>query len=726
LSANPKDLRPKVINLSNPLYGLNIAAKQSVLWPCHAFRISIPKKRKSGLNVFEETVLKITEIDSRTSKIAEFTCMENELVSFVQSRLRQLCLTDKRNELTVLGQKLLRDWQYEPDDNSRNHYDLSEFEKDLQYESDYESDDNLEYTVATVFVDLLYGKILPYISTEQLTYEKITNIGNEIFVDFLTDPKNEKSRVRARHIPLSKDSYWNVVPRSSDIIRAIKDFKKNYKKYALLNPGAEHYPPPIPMAKAISLHDNPELVFLHCVALIQIGNSDLLVTDGCGCGFSENFASYLTSQNWPWVTELKKKGLVEKIGSEDSAAERIPSKAYRYAEISRRIKNSQSSFFKIKELAPDSSSYEREYKREIESGIKNLYAGLEWALRQIVAEFPVPEWEEVLSSRNFRENEKLLCGFARKVGFSVTDKNQSLLQVKTGAIRQIEQGKVEFQPLLALSIAGANCDANHPMHTLAKNHSDFLSFSLKLKSYRDPIEHGGIDKLKIDKDILETLIEKTVPIIIFLIPGVADDLEISIDIRSGGDINQDRLKANICLEKALGLAFLHNLSPVIKEQLVRSETMLAQYSDENSIEIIKCYASIMQQLLIDIVKDRKASDENICLREKAIEKIIKSGFYYNSDDIPEQISTVNDKRLYHAAQGSSTTLGAHLLSAFLLGEETELIQLRNSDSEFVEFIARLIQLRGHGNKKLHAYTREDIELLRINLFNKVKIVSEVF
>ena len=726
MSAPPKDLRPKVINLSNPLYGLNIAARQSVLWPCHAFSISIPKKRKRDLNVFEETVLKITEIDSKTDKIAELTCLENELVSFIQSRLRQIFLIDKRNEPTLLGRKLLREWQNESDDYSNNNYEFSEIEQDLQYESDYESDDNSEYTVATVFVDLLSGQVLPYISTEQLTYEKITNIGNEKFVDFLTDPKNEKSRVRARHIPLSKDSYWNVVPRSSDIIRAIKDFKKNYKKYALLNPVAEHYPPPVPMAKAISLHDKPEMVFLHCVALIQIGNSDLLVTDGFGCGFSESFASYLTSQSWPWVTELKRKGLVEEISSENSADERVPGKAYRYVEISRRIKNSQSSLYKIKELVPDSSNYEREYEREIESGIKNLYAGLEWALRQIVAEFPVPEWEEVLSSRNFRENEKLLCGFARKIGFSVTGKTQSLLQVKTGALRQIEQGKVEFQPLLALSVAGANCDANHPMHTLAKNHSDFLGFSLKLKSYRDPIEHGGIDKLKIDKDILEMLIEKTVPIIMSLVPGVADDLELYIDNRHRGDINQDRLKANIRLEKALGLAFLHNLPPVIKELLVRSETMLAQYSEEISIEIIKCYASTMQQLLVDIVKDRKVSDEFICLKEKAIEKVIQSGFYCTSDAIPKQISTVNDKRLYHAAQGSSTTLGAHLLSTFLLGDENELVQLRNSDAEFVEFVARLIQLRGHGNKTLHKYTRENIELLREDLFNKIKIVSEVF
>ena len=64
MSVKPRDHRPKVISFRTALDGLNIAARQSVLWPCHAFNISIPQKKKSGLNVFEETVLKITEIES--------------------------------------------------------------------------------------------------------------------------------------------------------------------------------------------------------------------------------------------------------------------------------------------------------------------------------------------------------------------------------------------------------------------------------------------------------------------------------------------------------------------------------------------------------------------------------------------------------------------------------------------------------------------------------------
>ena len=97
MNAKPRDYRPKVVSFQQTLDGLNIAARQDILWPCHAFNISIPQKKKSSLNVFEETVLKITEIESGdTEKIALLTCLEKELVAFIQNRLNQLGLLNDR------------------------------------------------------------------------------------------------------------------------------------------------------------------------------------------------------------------------------------------------------------------------------------------------------------------------------------------------------------------------------------------------------------------------------------------------------------------------------------------------------------------------------------------------------------------------------------------------------------------------------------------------------
>lgn len=701
MSAKPKDHRPKVISFRTALDGLNIAARQSVLWPCHAFNISIPQKKKSGLNVFEETVLKITEIESSdTEKIALLTCLDKELVVFIQNRLKQLTLLNDRYEVSEDGKKLLESW--------RN--------KDKA---------SVEYVAGTVFVDLLSGKLLPYIHLGNLKQEKITSIDHSfVTVEFGSTGKSKTERCRL--VFPSENSYWKTEPDSKSIIRAIREFKKKYKRYALLNQGIDQYPPPIPIAEAISINENPELVYLHCNVLIQIGNSDLLVTDGLGFGFSESFTNYITTQDFGWVTKLKQQGVVDIVGNAENSDNQQIRKLFKYAEISKRIQWSKEALQKVKNLGVGSTNYENDCRQKIENGIKNLYAALEWSLRQVVAENPVSEWEQVFSASKFRDNEKLLAGFAKKVGFAVNDKNQSLLQVKPGAIRQIENGKVELQPLLALAIAGASSNANHPVHRLAQNHSGFLSHALRLKKYRDPIEHGSTEELSIDDKMLEDLIEATVPAIISLLPDVANDLGKADNITSDGNINQERLKANIELEKALGTAFVTNLIGDIREQLIRSELMLAQFSAEKTIEIIKCYASVMQHALFDALKDRRLEVKVDTIREFAVDKIIHIGFYSSTNQIPEEINTVAPHNISRAAQGSSTTLGAHLLAVFLSGSESELIQLQKSDPAFIDFVANLIRLRGHGNKQQSDFSRDDMESLKNNVFKAIKIITEVF
>ncbi|HAS6187636.1 TPA: hypothetical protein I7170_07425 [Vibrio vulnificus] len=704
-----KDHRPKVISFRTALDGLNIAARQSVLWPCHAFNISIPQKKKSGLNVFEETVLKITEIESGdTEKIALLTCLEKELVAFIQNRLNQLGLLNDRYVLSEHGQELLNEWQNK-------------------------SDGNLEYTVATVFVDLLSGKLLPYVSTEQLSYKKISRIGDNGFIDFLINPTNEKSRVSARQIRPAKDSFWKAVPDSNDIIRAIREFKKKYKRNALLNQGVDQYPPPVPMAEAISLHENPELVYLHCNVLIQIGNSDLLVTDGCGFGFSESFANYLTSQDWKWVIDLKNKGVIDRLNSnqsneeaedESSAADGLKN----YPRIARPLRRAQEYLSDAEKIEVDSSNDEQEFARLTGLAVVALYEAIEWALRFVVSDNPVTHWERLFSSQSYRENDKILRSFATKIGFDVSDSVKALLQVKPGKIRAVDRGVSEMQPLLALAIAGAINDPNHPLNHLAIEDSGCLSFINALKEVRDPVSHGSSTDVELSPETLEGYRDRTTRLIQSLIPDITEDAY-TAKTKQERDIDQVRLKARIELDKSLGLGFVQAVSPSLREELVKV-TILSQRTtldNEQLQRYINLLASIMQLSLLEVAKDRRKIVKNRNkLRDEAIEKIVQSGLVPASDAIPVQISTVNADRLYRATQGSSTTLGAQLLALCLLASEGELLVLKRCFPNCFELIAKLIKLRGHGNHHQHDFTRENLESLKINVFKLVKIIMEVF
>ncbi|UIU17934.1 hypothetical protein LLZ89_27935 [Klebsiella michiganensis] len=718
MSAKPKDHRPKVISFRTALDGLNIAARQSVLWPCHAFNISLPQKKKSGLNVFEETVLKITEIESGgTETIAQLMCLEKELVAFIQSRLNQLGLLNDRYELSEHGQALLNEWQNK-------------------------SDGDLEYTVATVFVDLLYGKLLPYVSTEQLSYKKIETLYSkenlqkkgefEHYVNFFITPTDDKY-IRAIQIRPANDAFWKNVPDANDIIRAIREFKRKYKRQALLNQGVEQYPPPIPLAEAISLHANPELVYLHCHALIQTGNSDILVTDGCGFGFSESFANYLTSQNWQWVIDLKSKGVIDTLSSDqrNEEVEEGPSAAdelKQYPRIARPLRRAQAYLSDAEKIRIDSSNDEQEFARLTGLAAVALYEAIEWALRFVVSDNPVTHWERIFSSQSYRENDKILRSFATRIGLDVSESVKSLLQVKPGKIRAVDHGVSEMQPLLAMAIAGAINDPSHPLNRLAIEDAGCLSFIHALKDVRDPVSHGNAMDVQLSKETLQGYRRRTVRLIQLLIPDITRDADTD-KTRQENDIDQVRLKARIELDRSLGLGFVHAISPSLREELVKV-TILNQMTtldNEQQQRYINLLASIMQLSLFEAAKDRITPFKNRTnLRDEAIEKIVQSGFYPAPDAIPVQISTVNSNRLSRAVQGSSTTLGAQLLALCLLASESERVALKRSFPDCFELIASLIKLRGHGNQQKFDFSKEYLASLKMNVFKLIKIIMEEF
>jgi hypothetical protein len=340
----------------------------------------------------------------------------------------------------------------------------------------------------------------------------------------------------------------------------------------------------------------------------------------------------------------------------------------------------------------------------------------------------VTHWERLFSSQSYRENDRILRSFATKIGFDVSDSVKAILQVKPGKIRAVDRGVSEMQPLLALAIAGAINDPNHPLNHLAIEDSGCLSFINALKEVRDPVSHGSSTDVELSPETLEGYRDRTTRLIQSLIPDITEDAY-TAKTKQERDIDQVRLKARIELDKSLGLGFVQAVSPSLREELVKV-TILSQRTtldNEQLQRYINLLASIMQLSLFEVAKDRRLSVKNrTILRDEAIEKIVQSGFYPAPDAIPEQISTVNTKRLYRAIQGSSTTLGAHLLAVFLLGSESELIELQKSDPIFVDFVANLISLRGHGNKQQSDFSRNDMKSLKNNVFKAIKIITEVF
>ncbi len=711
MSRRARSIRPKIISYPSPLDGLDVAARENLLWPCHAFNISIPVKKKRGLNIFEETILKLTEVESGdTGQLSITSCLDKELVLFIQNRLKQLGYVSERYDLTGQGRELLSGW-----------------------ESD--SVDGREYAVATVYVDLLNGKIIPYVNSTTVSYERVEFFDNNTgSVAFSRGTKGKANTISARQIFTTKDSFLSTTPNTRDIVTAIREFKKRYKRYVLLNRDIDRFPPPIPMAEAVSIQDAPELVYIHCIAVVQKGNPEILVTDGFGFGFSEIFANYLRSQDWQWLIDLKSKGIIDNLTNKPQRASLIQVKGFgaaikTYPKIYRAVRRANDCFSEAQNMNIKSSNDEHELKRLIGTTVTSLYEAIEWTLRKIVFDDPVEHWGHIFSSQSYRDNDLILRSLARKLGFDVSDKNQFILQVKPGKIRAIEHGVAEMQPLLALAIAGAINNNAHPLHRLVGKDSTFFSFVNWLKAVRDPISHGNASDVELTIEKLEQYRDRTARIIKTLIPSLTEALNLEGEIRQQPkDIDQLRLKASRDLDFCFGRIVVQSIRPELKECLLK--LIMFEQRIEFDLDYVQQYinslAAAMQLAFFEIISSRQTSDElDDNLKDRAFKRSVDASFFRNLKEIPASISTVNAKRVSSAVEGMNTTLGAHLIALFVLCSDEELDHFYQKIPTLFSVVDKLLSLRGHGNKQAQNSPKDELISFKNTVFDTIKIIVEV-
>ena len=76
--------RVKVLNYLNRFYNINEGASRGVLWPVAVFSISLPVKERKSLNIFEETILLLTNQNiNDVKRLSEEVCMDEEIIKFI-------------------------------------------------------------------------------------------------------------------------------------------------------------------------------------------------------------------------------------------------------------------------------------------------------------------------------------------------------------------------------------------------------------------------------------------------------------------------------------------------------------------------------------------------------------------------------------------------------------------------------------------------------------------
>ena len=695
----------KIISYNQLVHNVDIISEKDILLPANLFKFSIPAVREKEINIFEETILKLSDIESsNTQNLADITCLDKELVLFIQYKLQQLGLLTERFELTDTGKDRLQQL----------------------------NQPKFEITAANIFVNLLDGSIFPVIIQGGMKFETIEeNRGST--VAFRAGTTGDKKKIIGKKIPLNTEKFYGTVPNPNDVIKTIRRFKKLYKSFRLLSNMEIEIPKFSQKVEAISIEPIPELVFLHCKLIIKKGTSDIFVTDPFGFSFSENLKTALDKTNENFLIEFKENALHQKIDNHNHNKNYLltsfSDSINLYPEVRGFLIIAEKNFNTAEQNQNVSTSNEeREFKTAVGKTIEALYDAIEWCFRYIVKENPVDSWEKIFCSSSTDINNDLLNKFAKKIGFDVSNVNSNLLRVTPGKIKAFSNGTVEMQPLLALAITGAANNNLHPLHRLTHSYPSFITFLSILKKSRNREKHGSIsekiesfEQLTEIKNVVYNTIKTLFPNVI---PKVSAD---SNELDNGyTDIDQEMLKANVKLEKYFGYQNTGSMKQNIKELLLKIELNSNDYS-----EVINLLCSALQNLFFNFVSDNKIFLENKSdFKSAALRNSIDANFDLIDNEIPKAIACSKKEFIKQACNNGNCSLQANLMAFLIVIPQKMLMKVSKNVSNMIVLVDILIKFRGHGNKTSKQIEKEfnnekEFLDLKENVYKIIKTLMEI-
>jgi len=708
-------LQSKVISFSgqkNNDFILNssydVGAVKDILWPCYCYTASIPYRGKSRLNVFEETILGLTECEtSDPDKLADISCLNKDVIVFIQNRLSLKGFLKPDYQITDLGRQVLA-------------------------KKEDDQDESRSFASVKIFVDALNNEVLPYVHKGKFESKKILSVDGKIvkFMSKVTDKKCIKA-----YIIEKKNKRDLFIPKEHHVIRAIAAFKNRFYRYAAITGNDADEPPYIPKESGIFINKESEKVFLHCRAFIQESDTDvLIVTDGFGYGFSSKFAEYLENNIPKLKDALKNDAAGKELIDIDKKSEVYNKNVHPVVFLINKSKN----ILKTETAVRKGKATEKNIKFERAKAFTFFYDALEKTFVQVTQEYPVPKWIKIFESQPYQENNKILAAFAEKIGLIIDDKNKNILKVNTGAIRVLNINNPDLTSSLAILITGAANNANHPFNKLADNFPEILSILSEILSIRNPTYHGKIDSNKYYKEINEHLntVEK---IIMVLLPGIASQFitqsEIKGNILDTELINQQRLNASRELEKYFNISIIQRFDTNLKELLI-SITTLNNDMDASSIQWgINNLSSALQIVYYDAIMsaDLLKADTKGTMKIKniAFEKAVRSKFITNKNEIPESISSVPENKLKRIiSEGKEYSLQVNFIVFLFLCNYDILYSIREKCPDLLHLTGILTDRRKHGCMDFSVFENKEKSIenfmkLRENVFKAIKAIMEV-
>lgn len=693
---------PRILSTKPDLRGIDVAASQVLLWPCHMFTVALPKRQVRTLNLFEHTVLRLARAGCNDAgRIAELICLDQHTVSAILRRLVGLRYLDQ-------GLRFLRD----PD------------EAASPSENGWES--------ARVFVDLLGGRLLPHLYYDTPAYAECLRDDGSRF-------QGERGPIEARVLR------WDAEQRrrtpSAREVHAVARIqaRRSGGRSATADVAVST------AGQAISVLDSPDLVYLPTNAVLQAGNHEhILLADPFGHGACGTLAEvfHLARGNDEAVRKVAASLLGEaRIGGRAAQAGRgnVHAATGRWPQVARPYGQAAKA---LQDAARPVASSEdaRHAARATGTCLRMLYDALEHTLHGLVREYPPgPGLRALLAGQPAPANGAQLLAYATQLGLHAGPVQQRLLLVHPGKFRGELQ--VELAPLLALNlaVACAERDGSHPLRLLAEAHPGWLGFLTRLKTIRDSVAHGGSVEA-MQPDALAAYLAEVGAMIELMLPGgtgtgAGASQASDVDGTPERWRHQARLQARLDANAALAPSALDRLPERLAKACIELELVFDAAGGEHGqaaptaadgAAVVGALASMLQMALEECLAllppaPRLAPD--VDLRALARERAARAGFDLAGGQLPPALGRVNPGRLGAALRGQSASLQCACMALLLTAELPWLEGLARRLPALARLAGELAALRRHGYLE-HDIARTELVRLRTQTYDSIPYLTE--
>ena len=656
--------------------------------PMDCYALSIPVSTSIDMNqdtdIFLDTVLKLFQLNGEytVNKIKDIMCIDGEFVRFIILRLQEKGFLNHQNQITDEGRRYLsRSFTLSGGDAFISAYAFSR--KDSE-------------------------NLLSYIHTQKLQFEKATVKNNSLILSLGTSGK--PINIEGRFFPERTDKHPQKRPSASNIRKLISHYNQMCEQSSVYKPIQCQNDYMIDISQDQS-------IILHCKAVIQEGNSDvLLVSDGFSINCDE-----LAKEIFEKYPDLEKELLSNAVhivqgGMASLAETENTSKNTPYIEVTRRL----SKCFRSDSIDATVDSFDEIIRRN-NRRLRELYEAIEWTLLYNARQYPLSmNMLEFFKSHSSSENYSTMESLSEQIGLSTELPKNLLAHLnRAGIERSLVKGIPDIGTLLPLVIVSACEDKSHPLHRAVSEMPDFIIYLERLQFYARQARHeAGADVINDNNlDELEEFVQHLVKI---LLPDIQVDNNTSKQqVQLYSSASQLRINARFSLSNVLGWEVYQRLDQSLQAELILISPDKKIDELPPTGEFVFSLSRILEFCFRDYIRNNPLRFSTSDKRE--ILNRIENDW---NTKIPNGITQVDQRYLEAALNGRNATLNAYYIAFLYQCVESKKIEakilLDQDSSHLIETISRL---RGHTAEAALSYRIDELFPFRDATFRVVKTLA---